>query len=134
MKTSLFLRLFIFIFSSCQLSPNTQNVTKSQLLACETGDKNCPPIDIKRNSVKEQIIVYFLIDSKGTDINLFDSTYLSMIRITPADSIRSLTQGFINIEGKPSLNLTNLPDGKYYVHISGDDVGGIFQMQLLTTR
>ena len=135
MKSWVTILFFLFqILHSCITNKGkTYEITKDYLLGCETGRANCPPIDIRRQSQSENITLYFLIRANRTIINLYDSTYpIYIARHFNEDSIRSIREGFVNIEGKPSLNLTGLADGKYYIHILGDDVGGLFQVSIKT--
>jgi hypothetical protein len=134
MKVFLVTGILFFIVSSCRVSSSIKSVTKSQLEACETGQKECIPIAVSRSSKKQHTVVYFLIAAHETQIKLFDSSYLRTVRNKDVDSIQPIRQGFINIEDKPALDLTNLPDGKYYAHILGDDVGGVFEINLITDR
>ena len=127
--------LLFLTFQSCWININTFDVSKDFLIGCETGKNSCRPIETKRQSHSEKLTVHFSISAISTDINLYDSTYLTQIaKKTSTGSIKPLRAGFISVEDKPSLDLTGLPDGRYYVHILGEDVGGVFQLNIETER
>jgi hypothetical protein len=48
------------------------------------------------------------------------------------DSVKPIFNDFVKENTGPSFDLTSLLDGRYYVHIIGDEVGGIFELNLKT--
>jgi hypothetical protein len=100
------------------------------LVDCEPGKKACPPIETSRKNKTEHLVVEFCISGLRTSLGLFDSTYLH--QIASFKSPDPMRKGFLTKQQRPALDLTGLPDGKFFVYILGDDVGGIFQLTIHT--
>lgn len=120
--------LLFILFSSCQVSTKRYNVSKAYLAACESGEQPCSPIQIDRQTKDEKLVLDFSINAVGASLGLCDSSYL--FQVASFKSPNPLRKGFVSNGSVPSLNLTGLPDGKYYVYIVGEDVGGICDLKI----
>jgi hypothetical protein len=122
------------VFISCKHTLFITDVDKESLIACETGKSLCQPIEVVRQAAATKTTVRFLIGSKRTSIQLYDSTYYRQTEVIPPNTKIPIINSFTLIDNYPAFDLTALRDSKYYIHIIGDEVGGIFELQLKTRR
>ena len=68
----------------------------------------------------------------GTETNVFiyDSTYLKNIQSNTIVKIEPLTHGDFSHNQEVLLDITNLTNGKYYIHYLSCNLGGIFPLTL----
>lgn len=144
MKASVYILGLILFFTSCKPTPSApgaqlktgakpaSEVQLEQLAACETGQGNCLPIEVKRQSKDAKTTVRFLISTRNMQMQLFDSSYPKQMEVVRDEPIKPIIDNYIEEDGYPIIDLTSLPDGKYYVHIIGEAVGGIFELNLKT--
>lgn len=134
MKAHVYILGLLLFFTSCKPTPatTTTDVQMEKLAACETGRGKCQPIEVVRQSKDAKTIVRFQISSSRTSMQLFDATYPKQMEIANDDPINPIIDNYREEGGNPTFELTALPDGKYYVRIIGDAVGGIFELNLKT--
>jgi hypothetical protein len=99
-----------------------QKLDFDYLEGCETGKGKCEPIEIARKNLRDSILLVFpsggiesdvyLTSTKGPKIQLHDKK--------------------LSGEGKPTLNLTRLPDGEYRAGIISCGLGGSCIIQIKT--
>jgi hypothetical protein len=108
------------------------SISKEYLSDCKPGKGECPPIVITRSTKTQKVIVGFQITPSRTSLALFDSGYI--FQIASFNNPGPLRKGFL-LEGNiPALELTSLPDGKYYVYLMGSDTEGIYELNLSTDK
>lgn len=133
MKSSLLaIGILLLHLASCKPAQTTYEVNKAQLTACETGIGRCRPIEVVRQKDGSKTIVRFLISTNRVWMQLFDTSYPKQIAQVHQNSITPILSSYVKDDNLPAFDVTALPDGKYYVHIIGDEVGGIFELSLRT--
>lgn len=122
-----FLILVLFCFgchSQVEKNKIIHKIDFAFLEGCETGTGDCKPVTITRQSLSD--IVSLVFPSGGTA----SGAYLHS-DIEGKDSIIRQDNRMIG-EGKPTLDLTGLPDGKYSANMISCGLGGGFELILIT--
>ena len=87
------------LLTFCKAPSTTYDVKREQLVACETGNGICKPIEVTRRKEDTKTIVRFLISSYNTEIQLFDSAYRNhIIEHIKKDSIKPILNNYIKKE------------------------------------
>lgn len=104
------------------------------LEGCETGKGDCNPVTIERHSKKDSITLIFPNGGTLTDIYLYtESSFTKWMSGTPQDEPKPLRHDHKEAnQGKPFLDLTGLPDGKYRPRMLGCGLGGGFKLTIVT--
>jgi len=68
----------------------------------------------------------------GTSTNVYicDSTYLKLIQSNTLPRISHLAHGNFNIDQEVILDITSFKPGKYYVHYTSCNLGGVFPLTI----
>ncbi len=128
-----YLLLIPFLFASCKRHDYIP-LTHDYLSACQSRLDLCNPIEIVRKHPSFKYIAYFKSSYKVTSIMLMDSTY-SHPNLEPGAHtyvVQSVRSYQINPNTEFNLDLTGLPDGKYFVDIYGSKTGYIFPITLVS--
>ena len=115
-----------YIFPDYDESKGIENakfdsVDRAYLEACETGSGPCKPLSFSRNSDQKQ---WFLMVPCG-------GTYTS-VKLTDANGKRIREINAKYGECPPMLDLSTVPDGKYYVTIVSAALNGKIEINLTT--
>src|SRR6476620_4602702 len=98
MKACVYILGLTLCFTSCKPTPSatsappksgvkaTTEVQLDQLAACETGQGECLPIEVVRQSKEAKTTVRFLISTGNTQMQLFDSSYPKQMEVGNANS------------------------------------------------
>jgi len=85
---------------------------------------------VKLNKTKNIQKLKFPNGGTGTNVLIYDSTYLQNIQSTSTVKIKPLIEGKFKHDQEVVLDITNLSPGKYYVHYLSCNLGGIFPLTL----
>ncbi len=110
----------------------TYNVPFDVLEGCETGQGKCDPVTITRSSLSDSVVLIFPSGGTQSDVFLYDVNEKDKSAFSQPKPIRQ-DQRFAG-EGKPSLDLTGLPDGKYRSQMVACGLGGGFDLVIATSR
>ena len=127
-KTFLILTLFtLTTLTSCgQTKLNKKVVLQTldfaYLEGCETGKRDCKPIEIVRQSRQDSVLLIFPSGGTQSDVYLHSAK----------DKSLELHDQKVSGQGKPTLNLTNLDDGEYAANIISCGLGGSCLVRLKT--
>lgn len=100
------------------------NVTFEFLEGCETGKGDCKPVTLIRQSLNDSITILYPSGGTQSDVYLL-STDGAPHKVELHDS---KTIG----KGQLMLDLTGLPDGKYHTGIMSCNLGGRFELNIVT--
>ncbi|MBB1287418.1 hypothetical protein HRH25_23795 [Flavisolibacter sp. BT320] len=111
-----------------------QEVPNELLLACETGNGKCDTIKVVRQQLQQPVKVIFPNGGTETEIRLFDtSSFAKYInRFPETDNNLFIRRDHTFMDRKPSLDMSNLADGNYVVHMTACEVGGFYKLELKT--
>ena len=104
------------------------------LEGCETGKGDCNPVIIERQSIPDSITLIFPNGGTLTDVYLYtESSFTKWMSGKPQDEPKPLRHDHKEVsQGKPFLDLTGLPDGKYRPRMLGSGLGGGFKLTIVT--
>ena len=104
------------------------------LEGCETGSGDCNPVIIERQSIPDSITLIFPNGGTLTDVYLYtESSFTKWMSGKPQDEPKPLRHDRKEVgQGKPFLDLTGLPDGKYKPWMLGCGLGGGFELTIVT--
>lgn len=138
MKTSIYLSILVIIlFFSCKNNIFTFNY---QMNEKDTGiyyvdlpdglDTMRFDATIRIDQSKEIHQIKFPNGGSGTTVLIYDSTYLQKIQKNNNKEQQPLVKSSFNHEQNVLLNITELKQGKYYVHYLSCSLGGIFPLTI----
>ena len=103
---------------------------------CETGKGDCKPIVLTRHSLQDSVKVIF--PSGGTSSSVFVYTgeeFIPWFKGTPNDQPKPLRHDHkYSGEGRPAIDLTGLPDGKYSAYMLSCNLGGSLELFIVTEK
>jgi hypothetical protein len=119
-----------------QVDTLKQTVSNQLLLAWETGQGKCDTIKIVRQQLTQPVTVAFPNGGTETEIRLFDtSSFAKYIKRYPqTDKVLFIRRDHAFMDRKPTLDLSNLADGDYVVHMTACEAGGFYKLKLATQK
>lgn len=123
--------LLLFISCKCfsqalQSNKIVYNVTYEFLEGCETGKGDCKPVTLTRKTANDSITLFYPIG--GTQSNVY------LVSTEDAKQKVELHDSKTIGKGPLKLDLTGLPDGKYRTGIMSCNIGGSFELNIVTKK
>ncbi|HLG02236.1 MAG TPA: hypothetical protein VI731_01495 [Bacteroidia bacterium] len=110
------------------------DVPASWLETADTSRFSVQPVLLGRNYPDDSVLVLFPKTNKKSQVFIYDQkNYYRLLfgdhRGNPIAQPNA--EGYAALFGRPVLNLSNYPQGKYYVHVTSCSFGGFLEIELL---
>lgn len=113
-------------FSKLEIPP-------SYLETADTSRFSIQPLLLQRSYSDDSILVLFPEEQKPSQIFVYDQKNYSRLLFGDHHGV-PLSQpnaaGYAAVYGRPVLNFSRFPEGKYYVHVTSCNFGGFLEIEL----
>ena len=112
----------------------SQTVSLDQISFDEAHKSKSNTIFVFREKEDQPTKLIFPNGGTGTSLYLYDTFSFSKLIHQKIDSDKLLFIKYDNTDmnRKPFLNLSNLPDGNYFIQMTGCELGGIYKLKLIS--
>src|SRR5690606_6481116 len=109
----------------------SQTLTFDYVEGCETGMRECYPVNINRKTINDSILIYFPTGGTVSDVYLYSDSIFNKWLNNTVDNHEFLRHDkkYAN-EGLLMIDFTGLSDGKYRAHLLACGLGGIIGINL----
>jgi hypothetical protein len=99
----------------------------------DTSRFSVTPLLLKRNFPDDSLLIFFPKQERRSQVYVYDQANYNRLlfgdhRGTPV--FLPDLQGMTALFGRPVVNLSGFPQGKYYIHVTACDFGGFLQMNI----
>ncbi len=122
-----------FIFFQRERQFQKIEIPASYLETADTSRFSVTPILLNRNFQDDSLLIFFPKNETHAEVFLYDQTNYNRLLFgdhhgTPV--FLPDLEGLTAIFGRPVINLSRFPAGKYYVHVKPCDFGGFLQLNV----
>jgi hypothetical protein len=109
-------------------------IPESCLETSDTSRYRVQPIFLERHFSDDSILVFFPEKSKKSQLFMYDQSNYSRLVYGDRKGIPMVSQAeaasYKALFGRPAINLSGRPEGKYYVHVTHCNFGGFIEIVL----
>ncbi len=108
-------------------------IPESYLGTSDTSRFSVTPVVLNRVSKEDSILVFFPKQRSRSQVYIYDQANYNRILYGDHHGVPIFLgdlEGLTAIYGRPVINLSGFPSGKYYVHITACDFGGFLQLNI----
>ncbi|MCX6311620.1 MAG: hypothetical protein NT084_08275 [Bacteroidetes bacterium] len=108
-------------------------IPPSYLETVDTSRFSVTPILLKRNYPDDSLLVFFPNNQSKSQVFLYDQANYNRLLFGDHHGVPMFLtdqEGLTAIYGRPVINLSRFPVGKYYVHVTACDFGGFLQLNI----
>lgn len=108
-------------------------IPESYLETTDTSRYSVQPVLLTRNFPDDSILVLFPAGEERSQVFLYDQANYNRLLYGDHHGIpmsQPNSEGYRAVFGRPVLNMSGFPEGKYYVHVTGCNFGGFFQVEI----
>jgi hypothetical protein len=108
-------------------------IPASFLETTDTSRFSVTPLLLKRNFPDDSLLIFFPKQETRSQVYVYDQANYNRLLFgdhhgTPV--FLPDLQGMTALFGRPVVNLSGFPQGKYYIHVTACDFGGFLQMNI----
>lgn len=108
-------------------------IPASWLESADTSRFSVQPISLTRTSSDDSLLLFFPHQENRSQIYLYDQENYNRLLFGDHHGMPTFLpdmEGMKALYGRPVINLSGFPEGKYYVHVTACSFGGFLQLSI----
>ncbi len=123
----------IWILNSKERQFHKVEIPETYLETTDTSRFSVTPINLKRNFPDDSLLIFFPKQKIRSQVYLYDQANYQRLLFGDHHGVPVFLpdmEGMKALFGRPVINLSGMPQGKYYVHVTACSFGGFLQLNV----